>query len=723
MDLMNKVFEMSKEAHEAQRKYKADLSNRDLEIESLKAEIKSHDKDRELMKVLREKVRANRDKAQQAGLLALGELSQRGDSGLLYIGESSQRGGQKAENTHKNMNAKTPPAVLERVNRMLGQMRQTTVEMLLARAETAQIFKEWSNMASLASIAVKQSSALKEWSSKAGLDGTAIPESLIWRQDSFTAMGCRHNGTALFNLRRYWEAVEAFRRAARCKGMEVKFYSEVAVCLDEAKQAQDSTPLQSPKFTFEFPSPGIKSTPSQWAPRSLQSELTVDSPFGSPSPRPSTDSESNSVISSPVQPGPTSGAEFNSFYGQQPIDASGPSSAGADLGSSQRRRSRSIARGPETRDPRRRQRSRIPVRRPSSTGVLKFSSTPHNSSPLLAQWPPASPEAAPKTRPEPTRTRSNPGKWQPPKKEQKRIPVGCGPDRDNITISTRRNTLNSSKRPPDALLRSALSNSWQRRPSETESTRAVQEMESMTSPSDMTRTKEEVQPSVDVADQDSTQGTDAETGTNPAPTTPTERSDLAEDLGPQRPSSRSKSAQDSSKPIAPILLSQPPSGTSKTRAPIAPIEQPTVVEDLVTQKTPLPPDSVQDASKPPLPIFEFKSSPSRLESPKTGPPTSLLSSPAEPPRMPESVFEPESREGSAKRLPASAKNFPPRRVFSAPGGRPKRIAKTASTEHYNGAGDPAARMQENDVAKDDDESAQKGKEPSSEGVDSANGSK
>ena len=220
-------------------------------------------------------------------------------------------------------------------------MRQLLIDMILSRAEVAQLYKEWESMASLAAAALDETSDM-------------IPR-------GYKARSFFYRGVALYRLHFYWEAERTFANSRKHTEDQADRV-EVDSWLERAKQAQiaaqSALSMQSSVFA---PSPMIRSRtdsiPVTGTPNALNNELDFDSDFdsirGFGSRNPSVQSLLASAVESPLE----------------------------------QRQSRSAERGPAVRDPRLRESSlnrRIPSR-PMYSPMRHTPETPRIPSPLNPQ--------------------------------------------------------------------------------------------------------------------------------------------------------------------------------------------------------------------------------------------------------------------------------------------------------------------------------------------------
>lgn len=316
MVLMNKVLEMSRSVHEEKPpNYDEEIHRRDLEIEALRKEIEETTSGKESLEPAPSvpDIQTPIDKVQISDALAP---------------RRQQLESQKTDET-EYQRSKTGK-----------EMRQLLIDMILARAEVAQIYKEWESMASLAAAALAESSDL-------------IP-------GHYKARSFFYRGVALYRLHLYWEAEMTFEKS-RHHTEDQTDRVEVDSWLEKAKQAQmaaqSALSMQSSVFA---PSPmrsRTDSIPVVGTPNALKNELDFDSDFdsirGFGSRTPSVQSLLASAVESPLE----------------------------------QRQPRSAERGPAVRDPRLRESSlnrRIPGRQMYSP-MRRTPDTPRIPSPLNPQ--------------------------------------------------------------------------------------------------------------------------------------------------------------------------------------------------------------------------------------------------------------------------------------------------------------------------------------------------
>lgn len=309
MGLVQKILEMSKDAHEERRVYNTDIHIRDLEIESLRRELDSKEHWKPVESV------ENR--------AAANDITPHLESSVARGRESGKQ------------KAKTMPYSPSDI---LNQIRQMTVEMILARAKVARICKEWNNMGALAATAIAESSSLKS-------------EYLLGR-------AYLKRGVALYHLRLNWEAILAFKSSKKFAKNPVELY-EVDRWLEKAEKAQiiaqSTTSTPTSPFIFGPSTSRTGSSPVPVVPNALKSELSFDSNFDS----------------------------IRGFGSRTPSVAS---FAGTNYEAPQERQPRSSERGPEVRGPRPRERS--PARSASTEQLMpspmhRTPVTPRESSPLV----------------------------------------------------------------------------------------------------------------------------------------------------------------------------------------------------------------------------------------------------------------------------------------------------------------------------------------------------
>ena len=321
-NLMQKFTELYNIVREDRRNYDEDIRRRDREIEALRKEIEELTLEKEYFELApsvpdvpspSDSVPTPNDDVQRSDVLAPGK--------------------QRLENRRADETARHEDTMKE--------MRQTLIEMILLRAEVAQLYKEWPSMASLAA--------------------TALAESSILMSGHYMARSCFYHGVALYKLGLYWEASTTFENS-RNHAETQEDRVEVESWLEKTKEAQTAaqSALSRQSSVFE-PSPTTKprtdSIPVVSAPTALNDELDFDSDFDSVRGFGSRTPSVQSVLASAVE-------------------------------SPQERQPRSAERGPEVRDPRSRESSlnrRTPGRQMMYSPMRRTPDTPRIPSPLMPQ--------------------------------------------------------------------------------------------------------------------------------------------------------------------------------------------------------------------------------------------------------------------------------------------------------------------------------------------------
>ena len=314
-NLIQKFTELSKIVDEDRRNYDQDIHRRDREIEALRKEIEEMTVEKEDL----EPAPSDPDVPTPIDDVPGSDV---------LDPERQQRETQKADETARH-------------EETMKEMRQTLVEMILLRAEVAQLYKEWPSMASLAA--------------------TALAESSILMSGHHMARSCFYRGVALYKLGLYWEASTTFENS-RNYAEDQTDRVEVESWLQKTKEAQTAAQsAQSRQSSVFEPSPQtgsrarIDSIQVVGAPTALNDELDFDSDFDSVRGFGSRTPSVQSVLASAVE---------------------GP----------QEREPRSAERGPEVRDPRSRESSlnrRTPGRQQMYSPMYRTPDTPRRPSSSL----------------------------------------------------------------------------------------------------------------------------------------------------------------------------------------------------------------------------------------------------------------------------------------------------------------------------------------------------
>ena len=335
--LAKQVRDLSKAAYEDRRKYDEELRRRDLEIVAFR-------------KMLGETSSQEENLTRAASVPDYLTLTDNNISRLDVPAPGRQKVGiQKVEK----------PAI--RHSDTAKAMQQMIIEMMLERAEVAELYKEWESMA--------------------GLAARALDEATILMSGPLMARSCFHGGVALYRLGLYWEATSTLENSKNYTHGKAERV-EVEAWLNKAKKAQTAAQSalsrQSSIFVPTPMKPRTDSVLVTGAPTTLKDELDFASDFDSVTGFGSRTPSVQSLLPSSAR---TASAQSLLANVARTLSVQRLASVAE---SPDERQPRSVERGPEVRDSRLRV-SSLNRRSPMYSPMRLTPGTPRIPSPLVPQ--------------------------------------------------------------------------------------------------------------------------------------------------------------------------------------------------------------------------------------------------------------------------------------------------------------------------------------------------